>query len=254
MEAKDIKRIQDIQRKALGNVARMVTLADTMAHRIKSVTKMYGRLEASIQELGPDHPVTKVFRRHYNYMTGEKSNITPVTLENDETKNNSIYFPTASAVALWNWEITGQISDGMWENTMPYDHWKPWCDMEAHLGNPRYKTNQRVVKDGYALGSLKTYVGDRMLVYGQFGKAVGDDILKMGNEVRTVIEEFPAEVFNLEEFKTKMINNKEWRNKEYYWKGLEQKHVDAFYNTVYTEKDLNNDLKNIKTAMKNQQY
>jgi hypothetical protein len=165
--------------------------------------------------------------------------------------DDTIYFSTASAAALWIWEITGQLSDGMWENTMPYDHWRPWCALKVRLGNSRYKTNWHIAKDGYALGSLKRYVGDRMRAYGRFGKAVGNDIFKMAGEVRTIVEEFPAEPFNLEEFKAEMTKHKDWRSREYYWNGLEQKHVDAFYNTDYTEMDLNNDLKNIKTAMKN---
>jgi hypothetical protein len=43
----------------------------------------------------------------------------------------TITLPTITAVALWTYEITGQISDGMWENTTPHGHFKFWCMLEA---------------------------------------------------------------------------------------------------------------------------
>lgn len=44
------------------------------------------------------------------------------------TKKNTgtMILPSASAAAIWEGEIAGQISDGMWENSTPHEHWVPW--------------------------------------------------------------------------------------------------------------------------------
>lgn len=38
---------------------------------------------------------------------------------------------------LWECELSGQISDGMWENARPYNHYRPWGGAHAkiHPGN-----------------------------------------------------------------------------------------------------------------------
>ena len=253
MNAKDTQRIEGIIAKSNGSISKAAKLAVTMANKIKDSSKAEGRYMAAYDKLGEIHPVTSVFKQRFMELTGQSvTNVTPLTLENDTTEDNTIYFPTASAITLWEWEFSGQISDGMWENSRPYDHWRSWCTMKSKLGNPRRsrRTNHPVTKASYNFGALKQYVGDRMLTYGKFGKAVGNDILNMGSEVRSIVEEFPTEPFNLEEFKSNMIKRNSWRNAEYYWKGLEQKHIDAYYNTNYTNTDLNNDIRTIKEAMK----
>jgi len=252
MNAKDTKRVEDIRLKSMGHVPTMENLAKNMANKITNVAKAEGRYMASVEILGEDHSVTQIFKRRISELNGS-SVITRVTQDNDTTADNTIYFSTASAVALWNWEFTGQISDGMWENTTPHDHWKVWCNLEAKIGKARRSKNTQyhIYKAGYNLGALKQYVGDRMLAYGKFGKAVGNDILNMGSEIRSTIESFPNEVFNLEEFKKEILKTHSYRSREYYWRGLEQRHVDAYYQTTYTEKEMNEDIKMIKKAMKN---
>jgi len=80
---------------------------------------------------------------------------------------------------LFSAEITGQLSDGAWENTKPYDHWTPWAGSEVKVGS-RIGRDFPVKKDGYNLGSLLDYVGDRMLGLGAAG-SVGWD-LNSGDE------------------------------------------------------------------------
>lgn len=36
---------------------------------------------------------------------------------------------------IFECEMKGQLSDGMWENTSPHYHWQPWCDAEVILSN-----------------------------------------------------------------------------------------------------------------------
>lgn len=256
MDAKDRKRVEDIIGKALGDTNKMVALATTMANRIGTYSKAEGRAMVAAELLGPEHPVTEVFHKKANELAGRPDSRTLTMVEttqhNEETLSNTIYFPTASAVALWEWEFTGQLSDGAWENTQPHDHWQVWCNMNVKIGNSRCKPNRMPQKTGYNFGGLKSLLGDRMMAYARFGKAVGDDVLEMGSEVRCMIEEFPANgPFNLEEWKEEQCRAKDWRKAEYYWKGLEQKHIDAFYNTTYTDSELSADIREIKKAMKN---
>ena len=65
---------------------------------------------------------------------------------------------------LFDEEMSGQISDGMWENTRPYDHWEPWCAAEVVVGE-NVGRNFYAKKDNYNLNNkeLLDIVGDRML-------------------------------------------------------------------------------------------
>lgn len=91
---------------------------------------------------------------------------------------------------LFACEIVGQLSDGAWENTKPYDHWEPWADADVKVGSNIGRTFS-VKKDGYNLGSLLDYVGDRMLGLGAAGMA-GWDLAHWSDEQYTVEYFFSA--------------------------------------------------------------
>lgn len=65
---------------------------------------------------------------------------------------------------LFDQELSGQISDGMWENARPNDHWQPWCNAEVVVGT-NVGRNFYARKDNYNINSseLLSIVGDRML-------------------------------------------------------------------------------------------
>jgi len=84
-----------------------------------------------------------------------------------------LVFRNAVQVALFT-ELDGQLSDGMWENTRPYDHYKPWCEAETTTtdqyalkndGSKVLGRNFWAPKDNYNFNSsfLLECVGDRML-------------------------------------------------------------------------------------------
>lgn len=70
-------------------------------------------------------------------------------------------------------EIRGQISDGLWENSRPSDHYRFWCDFTpddvivTNDNNTGIKTDERwkIRKNNYNFTNSKLlkYVGDRML-------------------------------------------------------------------------------------------
>lgn len=76
-----------------------------------------------------------------------------------------INFRNVVQAALYKCEITGQISDGMWENTRPYDHWKIWCNANVNVNPKQVGRNFYTVKDNYNLSSnqLLGVIGTRML-------------------------------------------------------------------------------------------
>ena len=267
MEIKDLERIKDILTKSKEDKSKMIQLAGNMAKSIKSYKKAKGRTEASVKILGIFHEVSEIFlKRTLELDNRENSGMIskrikeaikdipkiPVTV----TEENTIYFPTASACCIYDWELTGQFSDGAWENTKPNDHWKAWCNFNIKIGNPRRTRpiGTRIMKDNYGINTkwLLDIIGDRMRIYGRMGKAAGEDWIKIGSDLVCTIEDFPKEKFQLSKWKAEQIKIYDWMSAEYYWKGLTQKLVDKFYEISYTEKEFKEDLKQIKVAMKNQ--
>jgi hypothetical protein len=88
-----------------------------------------------------------------------------------------------------------------------------------------------------------------MLMLGRFGRAIKNDIFKLGSATKATILDFPLNPFNLEEFKQHIISKKPWRNNEVYWKGITQEHIDKYYKTSYHLYSLQEDLKKINKAL-----
>lgn len=79
---------------------------------------------------------------------------------------DTIVFANNIQKALWENELRGQISDGVWENARPMDHWKVWCNAEVTVAKNGEPTGRNfwAQKDNYDLTSVVQYVGERMLV------------------------------------------------------------------------------------------
>jgi len=263
--AMDEKRVLDIISKSNGDLDKMLRLAGNMAKSIKEYGKAEGRCMAAVKHLGIMHPMVDIFRNRalelnpgfthvdpkYDLVEMEQGEKIEPIIEEPQKDPNTLYLSSYSAIALWNMEFTGQISDGMWENSRPYDHYKVWCGVKTKFGRPGGNLKEYPRKTSYNFGALKKYIGNRMLVIGKFGKASGKDVFNFINsEVRCTIEDLPLiGPVNLEVWKAERIKKSDWRKAEYYWKGLTQELIDKYYNTVYTGKDLDNDIRIIKDSM-----
>ena len=66
---------------------------------------------------------------------------------------------------LFKDELAGQISDGYWENTRPYDHWRVWSRAEVVVDPTNVGRDFYAQKDNYSLNNaeLLACVGSRML-------------------------------------------------------------------------------------------
>lgn len=104
--------------------------------------------------------------------------------------SNMIRFANAAQAILFECELKGQISDGHWENSRPYDHYKIMCDAKithafhgetdgAVIGKNfrpmrKYNFNDRFLID---------CVGQRMIGYVKFFTAFPEISLGMHHDV-----------------------------------------------------------------------
>ena len=170
---------------------------------------------------------------------------------NKETSTGTILLPTASALALWEHEVTGQISDGTWENASPRDHYQFWCRLDREKGSPAVKQTRGHCKRWYygltRLYTMKwedgTYIlRTRMINKGRLAKAheaLGGRFEDFGYEQRYAAEEMPA---TLEEFTSK--------TDERFRKAVSDELAAKYYETEYALDDLKKDIRSIAAAMK----
>lgn len=159
-----------------------------------------------------------------------------------------ITFTTQVQAALFTQELVGQISDGMWENSGPTDHWQFWCDLEVVVGpEAKVETDRpgNCKKTNYSFSRLIKYVGDRMLKIGRMALCSADP--KMW-EAATYMPD------TAEEWKQgKAFGGFRYDYITKHVASVSDELAERFYATQYTEKDLRKDLKEISRAMKNLQ-
>ena len=82
---------------------------------------------------------------------------------------STLYVSNEFQKTLFQDELCGQISDGAWENTKPYNHWIIWGQCEVIVRPEKVGRDFYAVKDNYNFNSafLLECVGDRMLEYCQ---------------------------------------------------------------------------------------
>jgi hypothetical protein len=97
---------------------------------------------------------------------------------------STLFLRNIEQVALFKMELSGQISDGHWENSRPHDHWQVWCRAKVVVA-PKGTAPGRnfwAKRDRYGLTSsmLLSIVGGRMLgqvrLAQQFGLAGAEEL------------------------------------------------------------------------------
>jgi hypothetical protein len=170
-----------------------------------------------------------------------------------------ILFSSPSQAALFEHELKGQFSDGMWENSRPYDHWEFWCGLSVGVAaagtNARVETNHawRIKKTSYAVSKLYEIVGYRMLAIGRMTRA----LVRVGLALETfehgalggTAEYMPP---TLDEW-TRAKESGAWQCDFIagYMERVTPELAAAFYASTYTMTDLRKDVAGIKQAMKN---
>ena len=178
-----------------------------------------------------------------------------------ESANNKIIFNNLAALFLFEAEISGQISDGYWENARPYDHWK-WVsgldvEYDKNIEDPGYLGHMH--KKKYSLSWMSTYVRKarsdkdyawavRFLNFGKFGRIYPESKWKdltNNYELRVIVEDLPQEETTMEELDAKYSNTeRSWQKN--YWDKCKSLFSDEllkkYYSTTYTRDDLEDDL------------
>lgn len=157
---------------------------------------------------------------------------------------------SVSAVALWHAELTGQMSDGLWENTRPHDHWRFWCDLEVVTGDK--DVAQPIAgcwpdKTSYSFGRLIEYVGDRMLKYGQMAKAGADPT---NRELIDAGEWMPPTLDAFKKLRSVQRLPEEMSYEQRKIAPISDELAEKFYAVTYTEKELRADFRLIQKTMK----
>jgi len=152
-----------------------------------------------------------------------------------------IYFSTFSAVTIFKYEVLQYVAlnsdlDIVKNVLLLLDVKRCKCKMKKQIDLPI----------NFNIDELIRYHHQQLLVIGKFGRAVKGDIFNMGSAIKVTVLDFPFHHFNLEEFKEMIIQQKPWRESNIYWKGLKQEHIDNFYKTKYTLRDLTHDVNVIK--------
>jgi len=154
---------------------------------------------------------------------------------------NTITFKTRAQANIFENEIKGQISDGMWENTNGTD-WSTWSKTEVLVGDNSGRTGY-VRKTGFALERLIPIIGDRMIHHARLAIAYPEASFET--------------LYKLESAKFAMNFT---RQDDYYasirvlvteFGGLDAITVKLAA-VGYSTKELRADLKAIKVAMKNE--
>lgn len=172
---------------------------------------------------------------------------------NNQT-TGTIYLNNLPQFALWRDELTGQMSDGMWENSAPWEHYKFWGGLDVvveRAGTPRVATGQpwQIKKKGYAFNRLYSIVGDRMLALGRMARAAESLGLAVPID-RTAAEYMPPTMDAWRECRA----SGKWQYdfvKEPMERDVTEELALAFYAETYTMKDLRDDVAVISGAMKN---
>ena len=55
-------------------------------------------------------------------------------MNNNISARHVWYFPSKGLKAIFDHEIAGQLSDGAWENSTPFNHWRFWCHLDTQVG------------------------------------------------------------------------------------------------------------------------
>ena len=101
---------------------------------------------------------------------------------------------------LWVHELTGQLSDGRWENSKPNNHWRPWSDADVVVDPTNVGRDFYAQRDGYCFTEkdLLSIIGDRMLelVRKHTGNAAYsmNDMIKDLRDLRKIIKTWAAPV------------------------------------------------------------
>lgn len=182
----------------------------------------------------------------------------------------SINFSSVSSFFIYEFELSGQISDGKYENSRPYDHWqwvsyenmKITINPEAMLGYTGYEHKIKTYNLNEWLSAIKGTKKDasdwqwaeRIMAYGRLGKVVEKlniDFKTVSSYDSSIVELAYFELkknpeLTFEMFKEKCINfYADYLNKSI----MDEKVFNEFKNMEYSFDELKKDHENLKKSV-----
>ena len=85
---------------------------------------------------------------------------------------NIIKLKTVEQVALWKYELSGQVSDGHWENSRPLDHYKKPCGAQVVQDPIQQGINFYCRRYNFTSKKLLDVVGVRMINLAKLAKFI----------------------------------------------------------------------------------
>lgn len=156
----------------------------------------------------------------------------------------TIYFRNFTQKILWDTEMSGQISDGYWENSSG-DSWAFWTTLNTDVDakNPRVEANMAPSRTNFNLSSkeLLEIVGDRMIAMAKMSKITKDEKLIDAAESLEGINDF-------EQFHKIKNSDSEYRSK--YLKVIDDDLFNKWLAVPYNMTKLVADLNDMKDIMK----
>lgn len=153
------------------------------------------------------------------------------------------------------YEMLGQISDGAWENAIPYNHYRPWMKLkeENMVIDPQdigVDDSFRFAKRNYNFANkqLLDIVGERIILKINLYLKHGQKILDLLAEDHWLISDDFSYYIRMENSKDQYYIDKAKKLAEV---GItKEMFQDVIDNPIYTRKDLNKDCKGLKKAFK----
>lgn len=185
-------------------------------------------------------------------------NITQYITESSGASETTVYFPNIASWFIFEAELSGQISDGYWENSRPYDHWKWISNVTPKIDKEKIGYDGVYHRLKYSTTWLRRYVkkalkgdaGDynwtiRVFKYAKFASLFKDsDLNKLEAvvyDLETIIENLPEEPVTIKEFEASL---KDW-HKKYFEKVksiVTDKVLKQYYDSQYDWNDFEDDL------------
>jgi hypothetical protein len=171
------------------------------------------------------------------------------------TNEEKIFVKNKAQQALFEMELSGQISDGMWENASPSNHWESIRNAEVLVDemNPRIENTRLRRRYGFSSPELIECVGNRMIKYARMSVFFNLEEIKL---LEHIIDEDTYEVVPVPEWIKKAGDT------EFYKKLLSNleaaltdpatlERLNAVRHLDYDKSDLKRDLRALSNLVNN---
>lgn len=163
---------------------------------------------------------------------------------------STLFLRTIEQVALFKFELAGQLSDGHWENSVPHDHWEQWCRCDVRVVPEGMQPGRNFwpKRDKYNLlnPDLLSVVGGRMIMQVRLVQGLGFEAAKKLECLLGCPDDFAVEPIEVPTHEGEFWNERRAMLKRYDLPMINRFLIEG----TYDKRDLMKDLREIALAMK----